>query len=211
MYPVERTFTPDEAEIIFRIRQLTGDEKEVYVDDITEVGQCSTVKASGTLYQLEEPKGYPREIYVNGVEYASTSGATGVQVLSYKFLQFVTPIVLGDSLVVIYDHFNESDAAILDVYDTSATTYLVAQCNLEPEDLSIDLLVLATAFVLLSKELVKYTKDALKIEDSDSVIDASRRPQYLRGLLDLIKNDLKDALEMKLKCKMLSLPVYKVE
>jgi hypothetical protein len=217
MYPPEASFTVEELEIIFRIRQLIGDEKETFIDDVSDVSVCADVSASGSIYGLQEPKGYPQSIYVDGVEYISTSGTEGVEVLGYKYLRFTNTsptLVAGTSLVVIYEHFSHSDLEILNTYDTSATTYLVAQCNLSVEDLGLDLLVLATAYVLLSKDLSVYIKSAVEMEDSDSKFVGSRRPQSLQSLLNGkngIAECLKAALEKKTSCKMLSLPIYKVE
>lgn len=208
MYP-QVNLTAEESAIIFKIRQIIGDEPEVYVDDINNINSCSRIMASGTIYQLEEPKGYPIEIYVNGIEYTSITNPT---VIGNKILKFSTPVLLpGYSITVIYNHFKHSDIEILDTYDTSAFMYLVQQCNLTPEELGIDLLILATSYILLLKDYNNYIKSAISLEDSDSRYDASRRPQYLGDLLKSISKDLQKAIEIKTKCKMLSLPVYKVE
>lgn len=208
MFPQEVSFPAADEEIIFRIRQLIGDEKEAYVDDVV-IGSCSNVVASGTMYQLEEPKGYPRQIYVNGLEYITIGNPT---VIGYKYLQFSTSVLVnGSSLTVIYDHFRHSDLEIIETYDTSATTYLTKQCNLSIEDLGIDLLVLATAYILLTKDLSIYIKSAVKLEDSDSKFDASIRPRYLNDLINSISKELGSALEDKTRCKMNSLPIYKIE
>jgi len=212
MYPPEASFTQEETEIIFRIRQLIGDEIEVFIDNVNSLSSCNTTAASGTIYQLEDPKGYPHEIRINGVEYASTSGTYGVNVIGHKYLKFEMPVVQqGSSLFVMYDHFRNSNIEILTTYDTAATTYLTSQCNLSVEELSIDLLVLATAYVLMTRDLHVYIKEAVKIEDSDSSYDASRRPATLMAFMKNIQDLLKDSLESKLKCKMNSLPVYKIE
>jgi hypothetical protein len=208
MFPPENTYSTQEEEIIFRIRQLIGDEKEVFVDD-TNTAYSPNIKANGTIYQLEEPKGYPLEIYVNGTEYSGTNNPV---ILSYKMLQFNTPILVsGANLTVIYEHFRHSDDEIINTYDTSATTYLVAQCNLTMEDYGIDLLVLATAYILLMKDLSNYIKSAISLQDSDSQVDTSGRPTVLRDLLKAIADELLLALKAKTSCKLLSLPVYKVE
>ena len=82
------------------------------------------------------------------------------------------------------------------------------------EDLGMDLLILSTAYVLLSKDLNRYIADAVEMEDSDSKFSAERRPQALQALMTGkggIQDCLKSALEQKLSCRMLSLPVYKIE
>lgn len=214
MYPQEINLTPAEEEIVFRIRQLIGDDKNTFIDDVPDTGATSRVKMSGLTYELEEPKGYPLEVYVDGTEYTSTSGALGLQVLSYKILRFTATsgvLGLGNSLLVVYNNFRHSDLEIINTYDTSAKTYLVAQCNLSDEELGVDLLVLATAYILLSKDLRGYIENSVRMRDSDSEFDASARPGALRGLLSDIQKTLKDALERKMSCKMLSLPVYKIE
>lgn len=208
-YPTEAVFTVQEQEIIFRIRQLISDTKEVFVDDVPNVNACGKVTASGTMYQLDEPKGYPLNVFVNDIEY-TTSG--NPQILGYKYLKFATSVLVsGASLTVIYEHFNHSDLEIIDTYDSSSTTYLIDVCNLTIEDIGPDLLLLATAYILISKDLQDFIRSAVNLEDSDSRFDASKRPQYLNDLLKRIGDQLKSGIEAATKCKMLSLPVYKVE
>lgn len=210
MYPAEVNFTAAELEIIFRIRQVIGDEKEVFIDDVN-TNHCAQVTAGGSIYELQEPKGYPKKIILNGDE-ISTSGSVTATVINNKFIEFSSAVLVsGADLTVIYEHFKHSDLEILDTYDTSAATYLVTQCNLCATELGIDLLILATAYILLLKDLNVYIKSAVNLEDSDSRFDASRRPQYLSTLLDKIGAHLKDAIEAKTKCSMMSLPLYKVE
>jgi len=210
MYTLEKEFSTDESEIIFRIRQLIGDEKEVFVDDISS-NSTNRVVASGTIYQLEEPKGYPLEVYVNGTEY-TTSGSITVEILGYKLLKFSAPILTsGANITVIYDHFKHSDSEILNTYDTSSMTYLTQQCNLSAEDLGLDLLILATSYVLLMKDLNNYIKSAIRVQDSDSQFDGSTRPTILKDLLKAISEELLSSLKSKTACKVMHLPVYKVE
>lgn len=206
-YPPEVQFTTQEYEIIFRIRQLLGDEKEVFVDEANS-NTCNQISASGTIYLLEEPKGYPLDIIVDGVSFSGTDP----RVLGYKYLQFTTPVLVsGAAITVIYENFRHSDLEIINTYDSSAMTYLTAQCNLTSADLGIDLLVLATAYILLTKDISVYVKSAVNLEDGTSRFDASNRPKALSDLLKQISTDLKSALSIKTKCAMLSLPVYKVE
>jgi len=220
MFIEERILTAAEEEIIFRIRQLISDEKEVFVDDITILNGMPSVKISGSMYELEEPKGYPQEVYVNGTEYGTvTSGSTVVDVLTYKFLKFqlsgsTGPLQNGTTLTVIYDHFRHSDVEIIDIYDSGATTYLVNQCGLDYEDLTIDLLVLATAFILLTNDVYKLSSEAVELRDSDSEFRSAGATGGVRNLIDLLKiinGQLLDTLNTKMKCKMMSLPIYKVE
>lgn len=208
MYPSEVVFTQPEADIVFRIRQLIGDSKEIYIDD-KNTTYCSTVLASGTTYQLEEPKGYPTQVFVNNVEFSDPFNPL---VLGYKFLKFTSPVLVsGAQITVFYEHFRHSDLEIIETYDTAATTYLNDQCNLTNVDLGIDLLVLATAYIFLQNDLSTYIASAISLEDADSKYNASTRPQYLVSLLNQISKELKNAIEAKTRCKMLSLPVYKVE
>lgn len=208
-YPTEASFTVAEQEIIFRIRQLISDTKEIFVDDVANVNSCGKVTASGTMYQLEEPKGYPLEVYVNGIEFTSP---TNPKMLGYKFLQFSSSVLVsGASLTVVYEHFNHSDLEILDTYDSSSLTYLVSACNLTLDEIGPDLIVLATAYILITKDLQEFIKSAVNLEDSDSRFDASRRPQYLNDLLKRIGDQLKEGIEAATQCKLLALPVYKVE
>lgn len=208
MYPVERVFSQSEEEIIFRIRQIIGDEKEVFVDD-TNSNCTSNVMASGTIYQLEQPKGYPLEVYVNGIECTTSGNPT---LMGYKMLKFNSAVLVsGANITVIYEHFRNSDLEILNTYDTSATTYLTKQCNLSLEELGIDLLVLSTAYGLLMKDLNNYIKSAIRVRDSDSEFDASMRPSSMKDLLKAISDELLAAIKSRTSCKLLHLPVYKVE
>lgn len=208
MYPQE-PLTLEEANIVFRIRQLIGDEKEIFVDELNPSNQCNKLTSSGTLYQLDQPKGYPLNVNVNGVEIVE-SGALTVSILGYKYLQFSSSIA-GSNMTVIYNHFSHSDSEIIDTYDTAAYTYLTGQCGLSASDLGVDLLTLSTAMVLLTIDLTNYIKSAVRLKDSDSEFEATYRPRSLKDLLDLINKELKTSLAAKMNCKMLSLPVYKVE
>jgi hypothetical protein len=209
MFPPEVTLTPAEESVVFQIRQFIGDEKHTAVDEVYNVDSCAKVSLQGSMYGFEEPKGYPLDVYVAGVPVTS-----GVSVLSYEFLRWDTipgPLVSGTNLTVVYERFRHSDLEILNTFDNAATLYLTDQCGLSLEDLSPDLLALATAFVLLSKDMAKYVAEAVVLEDSDSKFDASRRPQSLATWLRIVSDKLKDSLEAKTKCKLMSLPVYKVE
>jgi hypothetical protein len=211
MFIEEVILTSEEEEIVFRVRQLIGDEKEVFVDDTYAGTSCGggEVLASGTMYKLQEPKGYPLEVYVGGQEYTTSGNPT---VLGYKFLKFASPVLVsGAKITVVYEHFKHSDLEIIDTYDSGALTYLTAQCNLSIEELGIDLLVLSTAYILLTKDLSVYVQSAVELQDSDSKYNASTRPNGLKDLLKMIQDQLKGAIEAKTKCKMLYLPVYKVE
>lgn len=214
MFQPEIILSVEEEEIIFRIRQLTGDTKEVFVDNVvTNSSLCSNI-ISSNLYELQEPLGYPLEISVDNIQYTTTSGEFGVEVLGYKYLKFTASSgVLHDSssLLVIYNHFRNSDINILNTYDTSAFTYLTSQCNLDVDDVGVDLLILGTAYVLLTKDMSKYIKDGIKVADSDSSIDLTARASNLSRFLDYTAKSLKEAIEVKTRCKMLRLPVYKVE
>lgn len=209
MFPSEITLTAAEEAVVFQIRQLIGDEKRIVVDDLYDVGLCGRSKVQGSMYGLEDPKGYPLEIRLNG-----SAVVSGVEVLGYEYLQWDTvpgPLVEGSSLSVVYEKFRHSDLEIINTYDTGATNFLVSQCNLSASDLTPDLLVLATAYALLSKDMARYIEEAVNLEDSDSRVDASRRPQSLNTFMRTVRDFLTDALEAKMKCKIMSLPVYKVE
>lgn len=213
-YPPEIILSIEEEQLISKIRNLTGDIEEVFIDDVTSAGVCSRVKMNGSLYELEEPKGYPINIYVNGVEFTDTTGPFGVVVIGDKYLRFTdTSGVLNENthLVVIYNHFRNSDVDILNLYDTGARVYLTAECNLSDEDLGEDLLALSTAYALLTKDMSEYVSNAVDLSDSDSRYNASNRPNALAKLLQIIGDRLKHAIEVKTRCKMLRLPVYKVE
>lgn len=213
MYPIDIPLTTEEEILIFQIRQLIGDQESLYIDDVPNVGSCSRVMMNGTIYTLEEPKGYPTNIYLNTIEYTSTSGVYGAKVLGNKYIQFNTAGVLTQDshLVVVYNHFINSDSEILNIYDTSAKFYLTGQCNLQEEYLSPELLGLSTAYVILTSRLSYYIENAVKLEDSDSKFDASRRPDAIAKLLDHVYKALKSGIELKSKCKVMSLPIFKVE
>lgn len=209
MFPSEITLTTAEQAIVFQIRQLIGDEKRTVVDDLYDVTQCSRVKVQGSMYALEEPKGYPLEIRLSGAPVVS-----GVEVLGYEYLQWDTvpgPLTANVPLSVVYEKFRHSDLEIINTYDNGATNYLVSQCSLTATELSQDLLILSTAYALLSKDLSVYVSEAATLEDSDSKYDTSRRPDSLIKFMQMVQKCLKDALAVKTRCKLMSLPVYKVE
>ena len=88
MFPREITLTSSEEVIVFKIRQLVGDEKRTVVDDIYSVDHCANVKLDGSMYGFEEPKGWPVEVYVSGVTVTS-----GIEVLN----KALGPALLLDS------------------------------------------------------------------------------------------------------------------
>lgn len=215
MFPSEVILTESEEVIVFRIRSLIGDEKRTVVDEVPNVDVCGNVKVQGSMYGMEEYKGWPTDVRVAGVPVTSGAVASGtVEVLNYEYIKWDTipgPLVNGTNLSVVYEHFRHSDLEIINLYDTGAATFLTAQCNLTPEDLSQDLLILAAAYALLCKDLSVYISEAANLEDSDSRIDTSRRPQSLTTFMNTLAKELKDAIEAKTRCKLMSLPVYKVE
>jgi hypothetical protein len=216
MFIPEVLYTADELHIITRIRNLVGDEKEVFVDDKIIVTSGIDIKANGTMYELDESKGYPVEVYVNSSE-VGAQGQDPVSVMSYKFLKFTQSgaLHIGDALTVVYEHFRYSDLEIINAYDLNAPTYLVAQCGLTFDDLTMDLLILATAFIFLTRDLSDMALNAAEVQDSDSTyrnagatMGASRA---ITDLLNIVNNQLLKAITMKTRCKILSLPVYKIE
>lgn len=215
MFPSEVALTVDEEVIVFRVRGLIGDEKRTVVDEIYDIDSCANVKVDGSMYGMEEHKGWPIDVRVGGVPVTSGAVSSGVvEVLNYEYLRWNTvpgPLVAGTSLSVVYNHFRYSDLEIINTYDTGATTFLAGQCGLTSAQIGPDLLVLATAYALLSNDLQKYINEAVNLEDSDSKIDASRRPQSLTTYMNTLSKELIRALEAKTRCKVMSLPLYKVE
>ena len=125
MFPSEVVLTPSEEVIVFRVRSLIGDEKRTVVDEVNDVGLCGNVKLEGSMYGMEEHKGWPIDIRVGGVPVTSGAVASGtVEILNYEYIRWNTipgPLVNGTSLSVVYNHFRHSDLEIINVYDTFHT------------------------------------------------------------------------------------------
>lgn len=201
-YPPEIALAGQDREIVESIRVTIGDMGSIERDffdssDPERVFTCSTqISEDGRVWELSEPRGWPRRVVVNGV--AKTSIADP-RVLGYKFLEFAgsgtLPVITG-SLDVYYDHFRFSDREILLAYDRGRNL-LIAGCQLREDQISLEMRVMQAAILLLEGELRDLQSGgAISITDGDTRYDNTA--MITARTLDL--DDLKQKLRDLIRC-----------
>jgi len=212
MYPSEASFlglTAEEISIIEGVRDIIGDRPSPILEESDNPGHAKAISSDGSMYELQQPKGWPVVIMVDGTEYSSTSDP---QVVGYKYLVF-SGVSLDNTITYsfLYNNFRFSDQEIISAYDNSAASALTEQCNLTPEQLTVPLIILATAVVLLQGEFQALAAEAVTIEDNDSKYDNSIRLVALQREIKDLRDRLNSALREKTKCATINLPIFRVE
>ena len=210
MYPSEAAvnfLTPEEIAIIKSVRVLVGDRKTTVIEEAPGGDTCSNIVMDGSVYKLGN-KGWPKKVLVSGTEYTSSIDP---YVDNYELLVFSGSNVLQDGVSVIYDTFRFGDMEILEAYDYGGSSVLVGQCSLSAAQLTAPILNLAAAVVIIQGEFQRYAEEAVMMEDNDSIIDLSRRLQFLQKELDSLRGILEKAIKERLCCTTYSLPVIRVE
>ena len=174
-YPPEVALTDDDREIVESIRITVGDsgliERDLFIgSDPQSVASCGeNIDPQGCTWELNEWKGWPSRIILNGVEKTNINDP---QVLGYRYLVFsgTQPCITG-SLDVFYNSFRFSDREILLAYDRSRN--LLVTCGLPENKVTTEMRIMQAAILLLEGEIRELSQNAFRIVDGDTTYDNS--------------------------------------
>ena len=187
-YPSEIALSEEDREIVESIRVTLGDigiiEREFFdSSDTNSAFACaSQISSDKKTWELEEFKGWPQRVIINGEEKTSISDP---QVIGYKFLTFSgTGACITGTLDIFYNHFRFSDREILLTYDRSVN--LLVSCGLTESQVTTEMRIMQAAILLLEGELRDFQQGGISIRDGDTSYDSSRaiesRSQELNDL-----------------------------
>lgn len=197
-YPPEIALSDDDREIIESIRVTLGDsgliERDLfYASDPQSNAACAAqIDPNGCTWELEEWKGWPQRVLLNGVEKTDINDP---QVIGYRYLSFsgTSPCITG-SLDVYYNHFRFSDREILMAYDRSAN--LLVSCGLTADAVTTEMRIMQASILLLEGEIREVSQGAFKIVDGDTTYDNSA---MIRSRTEDL-SDLKRKMEYIIDC-----------
>lgn len=114
-YPQELYLTTAEQDLVLRIRQLTGDFKELHRDYISPVTGYDKVHQDKKTVEFENLKGWPTSVTLDGISYTLLTEPT---VRGYQFVTFSGAEIntISGTLDMWYERFRFSDREILDTY-----------------------------------------------------------------------------------------------
>ena len=192
-YPPEIALSEQDREIVESIRITLGDLGTIERDffdssDSNSIFACaSQISSDKKTWELEEFKGWPQRVVLNGDEKTSISDP---QVIGYKFLTFSgTAACITGTLDIFYNHFRFADREILLAYDRSVN--LLVSCGLTEGQVTTEMRIMQAAILLLEGELRDFQQGGVSIRDGDTSYDSSRaiesRSQDLNDLRQKIR------------------------
>jgi len=197
-YPPEIALSDDDREIVESIRITLGDsgliERDLYdASDAQSNAACaSQIDPAGCTWELEEWKGWPQKVLLNGLEKIDINDP---QVIGYRFLSFsgTSPCITG-SLDVYYNSFRFSDREILMAYDRARN--LLVACGLTEDQITTEMRIMQAAILLLEGEIREVSSGAFKIVDGDTTYDNS---SMIRSRTEDL-SDLKRKIDYLVEC-----------
>lgn len=197
-YPPEIALSDDDREIVESIRITVGDsgliERDLFdVSDPQSAAACAAnIDPKGCTWELNEWKGWPSRIILNGVEKININDP---QVLGYRYLVFsgTAPCITG-SLDVFYNHFRFSDREILLAYDRARN--LLVTCGLPEGKVTTEMRIMQAAILLLEGEIRELSQNAFRIVDGDTTYDNSAT---IRSRTEDL-SDLKRKIDRLIEC-----------
>ena len=146
-YPPEAVFTPNDYYIIDRLRNLIGDPKELTRDYVSVDTGFSSISIDGQTHSLSNPRGWPLQIKLDGIEYTSKDEP---RVNDYQFITFSGSEIstVSGTLDVWYYHFRNSDTELLRAFNS-----LTPPPPLPAECVTFELSLVLAAIEILEKEL----------------------------------------------------------
>ncbi len=172
-YPPEIALSDDDRLIVESIRITLGDsgliERDLYraSDPQSNAACAAQIDPDGCTWELEEWKGWPQKVLLNGVEKTDINDP---QVIGYRYLSFsgTAPCITG-SLDVYYNHFRFSDREILMAYDRSRN--LLVSCGLAEDAITTEMRIMQASILLLEGEIRDVSSGGFKIVDGDTTYD----------------------------------------
>ncbi len=172
-YPPEIALSDDDRLIVESIRITLGDsgliERDLYSasDPQSNAACAAQIDPDGCTWELEEWKGWPQKVLLNGVEKTDINDP---QVIGYRYLSFsgTAPCITG-SLDVYYNHFRFSDREILMAYDRARN--LLVSCGLSEVAITTEMRIMQASILLLEGEIRDVSSGGFKIVDGDTTYD----------------------------------------
>lgn len=196
-YPPEIALSDQDREIVESIRITLGDigtiERDFFnsVDSQSVFSCTSQISDDKKTWELNEFKGWPRKVIINGIEKSNISDP---QVIGYKFLTFSgTQACITGTLDIFYNHFRFSDREILLAFDRARN--LLVTCRLTTTQITNEMLIMQAAILLLEGELRDVQQGAISIRDGDTTYDNTRAIQSRTQDLTDLKQKIRDLVE----------------
>lgn len=163
IYPSEVSFTPDQEDVVNKIRSLTGDRKTL---GYLNLATCDDVITNDPHILDIDKKMWPLYISLDGVEKISR---TDPYVDGYRYLTFSGVVDATSSLEIFYAQFRFSDAEVYGAYDTA-----MIPPGLSTNNVTTDHMILQSAIDLLEGENADdFVQEGAKIKEGDDSFDPS--------------------------------------
>jgi len=196
-YPPEIALSEQDREIVESIRITLGDlgliERDFFdsSDTQSQFACASQISADECTWELEEFKGWPQRVTLNGEEKTSLSDP---QVLGYRFLTFSggTACITG-TLDIFYNHFRFADREILLAFDRANN--LLVSCGLTSGQITTEMLIMQAAILLLEGELRDLQQSSIRIRDGDTTYDNTATVSARSRDLDDIRRKIRELID----------------
>jgi len=196
-YPPEIALSEQDREIVESIRITLGDlgtiERDFFdsSDSNSSFACASQISSDKKTWELEEFKGWPQRVVLNGDEKTSISDP---QVIGYKFLTFSgTAACITGTLDIFYNHFRFADREILLAYDRSIN--LLVSCGLTEGQITTEMRIMQAAILLLEGELRDFQQGGVAIRDGDTSYDSSRAIESRSQDLNDLRQKIRELVE----------------
>ncbi len=195
-YPPEIALTEQDREIVESIRITLGDlgliERDFFdsSDSQSQFACAAQISADQCTWELNEFKGWPQRVVLNGEEKVSLSDP---QVLGYRFLTFSGQACITGSLDIFYNHFRFADREILLAYDRANN--LLVSCGLTSSQITTEMLIMQAAILLLEGELRDLQQSSIRIRDGDTTYDNTATVSARSRDLDDIRRKIRELIE----------------
>ena len=196
-YPPEIALSEQDREIVESIRITLGDlgtiERDFFdsSNSNSQFACASQISSDKKTWELNEFKGWPQRVLINGIEKTSISDP---QVIGYKFLTFSgTSACITGTLDVFYNHFRFADREILLAYDRSIN--LLVSCGLTEGQVTTEMRIMQAAILLLEGELRDFQQGGVAIRDGDTTYDSSRAIESRSQDLNDLKQKIRELVE----------------
>lgn len=198
-YPPEIGLSEEDLEIVESIRITVGDlgsiERDLFDSSFPQdAAGCSTqISPDRCTWELEEPKGWPQKIILNG---ENKTNLADPQVLGYKYLLFSGTACITGTLDVFYNRFRFADREILVSFDRSINL-ITASCKLTSVQITKEMRIMQTSILLLEGELRDINGGGvppIRIKDGETEFDNRR-------IVRLISARTKDLEDIKQKMR----------
>jgi hypothetical protein len=196
-YPPELAMSEQDREIVESIRVTLGDfgiiERDYYnsADPNSQFACSANISADQKTWELNEFKGWPQRVVINGAEKVSISDP---QVIGYRFLTFtgVSACITG-TLDVFYNHFRFSDREILLAYDRAGN--LLVSCGLTSAQITTEMLIMQAAILLLEGEIRDSAIGGIEVRDGDTTYSNTRSIEARTADLEDLKQKIRELIE----------------